>query len=320
MQRRSMIMGGLAALGVLAAGGAWAWRRHSKQLPLLPDQAPMADFLQAYHAVLPAPAGPLRVYHLGHSLTGRDMPLFLAQMAGHSHHSQLGWGASLREHWEPDQIVKGFDAENAHPHFRPVREALASGEYDAVVLTEMAAVEASLKWHVTPHYLALWAKAAREGNPNTRVYLYQSWRELNDPGGWEAMTRADLPAYWEDQFLRRAYRAGSGPVHLIPGGAVLVTAALAAEAGEIAGVSTRAEFFGLNPDGTPDQIHMGDLGNWLIALTHYVVLYQSLPVDIPPRLTRAEGGFYEIPPETARDLSAVVLRVVAQTPGTGAAL
>jgi hypothetical protein len=33
-----------------------------------------------------------------------DMPMMLEQLAadGHDHRSQLGWGATLKSHWEPD--------------------------------------------------------------------------------------------------------------------------------------------------------------------------------------------------------------------------
>ncbi|MEM9095984.1 MAG: hypothetical protein AAGC62_13520, partial [Pseudomonadota bacterium] len=57
---------------------------------------------------------PLTTFHLGHSLVGRDMPAMVAQlaMAGHSYKSQLGWGTSMREHFEPDMTINGFDVEN----------------------------------------------------------------------------------------------------------------------------------------------------------------------------------------------------------------
>ena len=60
-----------------------------------------ADVQALYQAPRALPKGPLRVYHLGHSLVGRDMPAMLAQMAGqgHDYALQLGWGAALSEHW-----------------------------------------------------------------------------------------------------------------------------------------------------------------------------------------------------------------------------
>ena len=88
------------------------------------------DIDAAYAMPLTPPAAPMRVFHLGHSLVGRDMPAMLAQLAGngHSYHSQLGWGTSLREHWDPKLPINGFETENAHVHYRDAKEALASGD------------------------------------------------------------------------------------------------------------------------------------------------------------------------------------------------
>ncbi len=116
------------ALG-LGAMAYWFWAT-----PPRPDPAIVNA---AYGTPLTPPPGPLRVFHLGHSLVGRDMPAMLAQLAGEGHRydSQLGWGTSLREHWEPDLEINGFETSNGHPRFRPAHEAIASGDYDAVVLT-----------------------------------------------------------------------------------------------------------------------------------------------------------------------------------------
>ena len=79
----------LTGLALVAAGGAfWMMRWQSGK----------AEAQALYAAPLPAPKGALRVYHLGHSLVGRDMPAMLAQLAGAGHHydSQLGWAHHLR--------------------------------------------------------------------------------------------------------------------------------------------------------------------------------------------------------------------------------
>ncbi len=67
--------------------GAAVWTTVRK-----PDALSLQDLATLYETPLPAPEGPLTVFHLGHSLVGRDMPAMLAQLAGHgSHASQLGW-------------------------------------------------------------------------------------------------------------------------------------------------------------------------------------------------------------------------------------
>ncbi len=104
-----LILAALALVGLVW----WYW---SKPRP------PGAETIAAAYATpLPPPEGPLSVYHLGHSLVGRDMPAMLAQLggAGHDYALQLGWGTSLKEHWEPDQPINGFETENDTPHSAP---------------------------------------------------------------------------------------------------------------------------------------------------------------------------------------------------------
>ncbi len=317
LDRRRMLGGAVATCAVLGGGllGLRQWRRG----PALPDpRRPLsAQALAAAQAPLPRPDGPLRVYHLGHSLVGRDMPVMLAQLAGHDHASQLGWGTPLRAHWEDRVEIAGFVAENAHPHHRPVREALASGAYDAVVLTEMVELRDAIRWHASPHYLAAWARAARQGNPDVRVYLYETWHRLDDPAGWAERIAADLPALWQAEVLRGALAWDAPPIHLIPGGQALVAAALAAEAGQVPGIARREDFFARNPDGSQDPIHLNDLGHYLIALVHHAVLYHHSPEGLSGDVMRADGTPVQIPAETAVALQRIVWRVVQSTPGTG---
>lgn len=320
MQRRMVIGGGLALVGTVAAGfGAWRYWRGAPGLPAPRTPVDRADFEAAVKPLVP-PEGPLRTYHLGHSLVGRDMPAMLAQLAGHDHASQLGWGASLRQHWEDRLEIPGFAVENAHPHFRPAKDALASGDYDAVVLTEMVELRDAIRWHASPHYLARWAEAARKGNPDVRLYLYETWHRMDDPEGFLPRIANDLPALWEGELQRGAMAWGQAPLHLIPAGKTLKSAIKAVEAGEIPGVSQREAFFTRAPDGTQDMIHPSDLGAYLVALVHYAVLYHRAPLGLPHVLARADGSPVEFGADTAAALQALVWDVVLTTPRTGVSL
>lgn len=300
MQRRII----LAGLAVVAGAGTWAWWRRPRGLS-------DAQWQAAFAMPLPAPQGALVCYHLGHSLVGRDMPAMLAQLtAGHSYNSQLGWGASLWDHWKGQ--INGFAEENAHPAHRPAREALESGAYDAVIFTEMVELRDAIRYHDSAARLADWARLARTARPDVRLYLYETWHRLNDPAGWLERIDSDLSTLWEGQVLRPAMGLpGVGTIYVIPAGRVLAAAVRAAEAGKLPGIADRAAFF-------TDDIHQSDLGNWLVAMTHFATLYHRSPLGLPAQLNRADGSPATPPdPEAARLMQELVWQIVTGYPLAG---
>lgn len=310
MWRRRGVMAGLGAAAVGTAG--WGLLRGPKALG--PDE------LAALHAVpLVPPDGPLATYHLGHSLVGRDMPAMLAQMAGHDHASQLGWGASLAQHRKGE--VPGFEVENAHPAYRDAAGALASGAFGAVVVTEMVELRDAIRWHDSAEHLAHWARAARAGNPAVRLYLYETWHRLDDPEGWLERIDRDLAGLWEAQVLAPAMAAPDvGVIRVIPGGQVMAAAARAIEAGRVPGLTSRQDLFARLPDGSTDPIHFGDIGAWLMACAHFAVIYHRNPAGLPHRFARADGSPALPPPDAAAPvLQEVVWQTVTRYPATGLA-
>jgi hypothetical protein len=279
-----------------------------------------------YAAPLPKPVGALNVYHLGHSLVGRDMPAMVGQLAGdsHSYNSQLGWGTSLKAHWEPEEPIFGFDTENDHPNFRPAKEALNSGEYDTLVLTEMVEIRDAIRYHNSPEYLARWAALAWEVNPKIRIYLYETWHNTDDDAGWLQRIDKDLRDYWQTRVKYPALASGDAPIHLIPAGQVMAAFMRAVDAAGpngIGGIARVEDLFGRNEDGTTDTIHFNDLGAYLVALTHYAVLYHKSPVGLPHELLRADGTPADAPTqEAAKVMQQIVWDVVGLHPETGVAV
>ncbi len=297
----------LLLLAGLAAAAWWLTR---------PRALGAADFAARYAEALP-PQPPASVYHLGHSLVGRDMPAMLAQMMGNRYNSQLGWGASLNQHWQGD--VPGFEVENRPPVFRPAHEAVASGDYDAIVLTEMVELKDAIRYHDSARALADWARLARTARPEVRLYLYETWHRLDDPAGWTARIAADLPALWEGALLRRAMADPAvGTIHVIPAGQVMAALVARIEAGEVPGLARREDLFALNPDGSQDMIHLNDLGAYVVALTHYATLAGKSPLGLPHALKKADGTPAKAPdPAAARIMQEVVWQVVSRYPLSG---
>ncbi|RYD70809.1 MAG: hypothetical protein EOP84_26040 [Verrucomicrobiaceae bacterium] len=276
-----------------------------------------------YAEPLSAPEKPMRVFHIGHSLVGRDMPAMLEQLAGpgHDHRSQLGWGASLKSHWEPDVPISGFEQENAHARYQDATEALRSGLFDALVITEMIGLKAAIKYHDSPTYIREWTRFARDARPTTRVFLYETWHPLDDPGGWLQRLDDDLARLWEGELLAKAMAHGDigGPIHVIPAGQVMAEFVRRVEkSGGLPGLSSRDDLFLIAQNGTRDNIHINDLGSYLVALTHYAVLYHRNPLGLPHALLRADGSAADAPSaEVARVMQEVVWEVVTNYPKTG---
>ena len=314
MTGKRLFLAGLAAPGC----GAAAWTFIARTKASTPDQ-----LAARYTTPVSPPQEPMKVYHLGHSLVGRDMPAMLAQLAEHDHASQLGWGTPLEAHWELDEAIQGFDVENAHDHYRDAKEALASGEFDAFVLTEMVEIEAAIDYFDAPLYLEKWVSAARRGNPDIRVYLYETWHQLDDPQGWLTRLDADPGRYWEGVLLAQAMAATQDmpPIYVIPAGRVMAELVRRIEASDgFDGVTSREDLFARREDGSLDPIHINDLGAYLVALTHYAVLYQRSPVGLPSELYRADGTPANAPGAALAELmQETVWDVVSVLPVTGIA-
>ena len=278
-----------------------------------------------YATPLSPPDKPLHVFHLGHSLVNRDMPAMLEQLggAGHDHRSQLGWGATLQSHWEPDVPINGFAQENAHPRYQDALDAVRSGGFDILVLTEMVEIRDAIRYFEAPKYLRFWAREARTRRPDVRVYLYETWHRLDDAEGWLERLDKDLGRYWEDELLAKGLAHGDtgGPVYVVPAGQALARFVRRLdEQGGLPGLHSREDLFARTPDGTLDAIHLNDQGNYLVALTHYATLYHRSPVGLPYRLKRADGTDADAPEEaTARAMQQVVWEVVTRYPKTGVA-
>ncbi len=264
-----------------------------------------AEF-DALYAVPPtAPEAPLRVYHIGHSLVGHDMPLMLQQLAGDGHgfESQLGWGANMNEHWDLDIPVKGYAESNTHPQHRDPHEAVGSGDYDAIVITEAVEIRAALKWSEPAYFLREIAVAGWEARPDVRIYFYETWHNLDDEEGWLERIDRDLGLYWEGEILRRslAYDNVTKPIYVIPGGQVMAAVSRAIEArGGVGPIRDRNDLFS-------DTIHFNDYGAYLMALTHYAVLYGRSPVGLP------HGGLIKLDGTVAQDPGAEAARLMQET-------
>jgi len=276
-----------------------------------------------YAKPLAKPDKKLEVYHLGHSLVGRTMPSMLQQMAGSGHNfrSQLGWGTSLKEHWEPKLAINGFEEENDHENYLNVFEAIRGAQFNAFVLTEMVEIKDAIKYYDSAHYLQKFVEEIVKYNPDARVYLYESWHKLNDKEGWITRLDRDFDNYWLGRIVDRAHSRmkKSNTIYVIPVGQVMSAFFKEIERlGGVEGISNHEDIFNRNSDGSLDTIHVNDIGNYLVALVHYAVIYQTSPEGLPYQL-KSETGDQAVAPskEAAQLVQEITWQVVSENFRTG---
>lgn len=273
-----------------------------------PEPLSDADLQSLYQEPLSAPEGPLSVFFMGHSLIAHDMPAMLAQLSAEGHHSdsQLGWGAELQAHWGDGDLDGLYQDREAH-------DAVQSGDYDVLVMTEKVSIESSIKYHDSWYYLSEWAAKAQAANPDIRLYMYETWHGLNVEEGWLERLDTDLAKNWEGEIIDRALATGKidGPIYVIPGGQVMAAVAREIEAGGIDGLATRQDLF-------DDTIHFNSIGAYLMAVTHYAVLYGRSPVGLPFNLVNAKDERVPMPSDkAARRMQEIVWDVVTGYTRTG---
>lgn len=226
------------------------------------------------------------IVFVGHSLIGTGLPPLVEggmRAAGSpaTVEAQVINGAPLKYNWDNSAESQTLDA----------RAHLARGGTDVLILTEAIPLAGHVEWNDTAGQVAAFAGLAREANPDTRVYVYETWHSLasgpgaavpDDPGGgvpWRERIDADL-ALWQGVVDQANASLGvPGAVRLIPAGQAMGMAADAIARGEVPGLNDIRDLFS-------DDIHPNGRGFYLVAMTHLAVIAGTSPEGLPAKLTR----------------------------------
>ena len=219
-----------------------------------------------------------KILFVGHSLIGPTLPDLvdagLAQMGQPSTvQAQIINGAPLAYNWDHSADAEGVNGRLA---------LAASGGVTDLVLTEAIPLAGQVQWNDSAGMVARWADAARTGNPDTQVWVYETWHSLasapdaevpDDPGAgvaWRQRLRDDL-AIWQGI---------AGPnARLIPAGQAMGHLADEIVAGKVSGLSDIRDVFA-------DDIHPNGKGLYFLAMVHLAALTGQSPEGLPARLTR----------------------------------
>ncbi|MDB4983275.1 MAG: hypothetical protein JWM82_4027 [Myxococcales bacterium] len=279
-----------------------------------------------------APLGPVsaaKVFYFGHSLVGRDLPVMIGSFAkarGKTWMSQgqIGWGTSLRAHYEWDgafdkNAPNGFARDSqGHPFFAGEGKAqLQTGRYDTLVLTDTAGFVHG-NGDDTVNYATRLVKLARKANPTLRVFLYGTWldrKEFPNEDAWRAQAESDIK-WWERVADRVSEQVEGPPLFVIPGGPILARVTRAAAQGKLPGLTVN-DFFRDNEGGVKDTIHLNDRGFYVMALAHYASIMRDSPVGLPVETQTEDGPAEALSPENAARVQGLVWDVLKAYPRAG---
>lgn len=234
----------------------------------------------------------LRVVQSGHSLTDGIMsPLeSFVRLRGSRRGSLVKStipGSPMEWRW--DHAPEGEDPD--------IRDPKRMANFDVLVVTERVSLSHTVPYHRSSEMALRWAEHAwRYGSDGAgaRSILYATWVDITsgpnypnpykDPEG-HIPFRERLPremALWEEilSYVNARLSDGMPPMEMIPGPLIMAAAYDDIQDGKAPGLESFPELFS-------DDIHLGDKGNYLIALAHFAVIYnkdpRGLPANIPPR-------------------------------------
>ena len=239
------------------------------------------------------------VLFVGHSLIGPDLPPLvegaLNRLSGPSSvQAQVINGASLAYNWDHSAQAEGIDA----------RATLALGTTDALVLTEAQPIAEQMAAGLTLPALTDFARAALTANPDTRIYLYETWPpHPGDDALWRSAIAADLPL-WQSAAQIAGQQAGA-LITVIPAGQAMALLSTEVAAGTVPGATSIRDFLS-------DPIHLSGKGLYFVALVQAAVLSGHSPQGLPPQLTRSwQSRDAVISPELAEALQRIAQQAVS---------
>ncbi len=254
----------------------------------------------------------LSVLMVGHSLFGVDGPDMLqeALRAGQgigTVQAQIINGAPLRYNWEASDKAEGVDA----------RAVLPDGGISHLILTEAIPLANHTQWSDTEVYAQAFFGLAVAANPNTQVYVQETWHSLksgtggaveNDEGAevaWRTRLDQDLPI-WEGivASVAAGNRTETANITLIPAGQAMARLYDEIAAGRVEGIDSINTLFS-------DDIHLNDLGHYFVAMVQFASLTGADPLGLPNQFNDRWGKAFDAPdPDLARVLQRIAWEAV----------
>lgn len=255
-------------------------------------------------------------YFVGHSLVNFDMPYIfhcLAQSAGkeNTYDSQIINGASIWSNYDNYRSAQGL----------PYTEALPTGDYSHMIVTEAIPLLNHTTWSQTYVYADSFLTYARTYRPDIRYYIYETWHCINTGiGGCYDETGVQLP--WQprllDDFPKWAKIVDSvrilqnyNDVYMVPAGQAFYRLSQQIDLGNVPGITSFRELFS-------DDIHLTLTGNYFVACVMYATIYGESPEGLTNIIyDQYNNLILTVPEEVADIIQAVAWQEVCENPYSG---
>lgn len=202
---------------------------------------------------------------------------------------------------------------------QPVDARSDIANYDLLVLTERVPLLNTMGYHNSAEEALRWVRHAWENGAQTVLYATWITRDTG-PGSGDDTAEGHMPfrerlQVEQDRWLEirdhvNSHRPDGMPeMRMIPGPRLMTALYDAISAGQAPGLASIDALF-------HDDIHVNDLGAYVMALAHYTVIYDRSPLDVPLGLGRTPAP----DPELARWLQQFVADVAAQAPEAGVSI
>lgn len=243
------------------------------------------------------PLNDVQPYYIGHSLINLNVPAMVRSLAADAGKStdyayQIGNGANLWWQWDTLQ---------GNEQGIPWQDALPTGQFDAVVVTEAVPLLGQLIWSKTHAFADSFLTTALNYRPDARFFVYETWHcnTTGTPTGcpwdedddllWRPRLTADWPL-WTGIMDSLKLKHPAVPVWMIPAGQAFAMLTDSIEAGKVPGVSDYKTLFS-------DDIHLTEMGNYFVACVMYSCLFRESP-EGRTNQTFSEWGVPFSPPST----------------------
>jgi len=221
---------------------------------------------------------------------------------------QIGNGANLW--WQWDTLLG--NEQGLH-----WQDALPTGDFSAMVVTEAVPLLGHLQWSKTYDYADSFLMAARTYRPDIRFFVYETWHctttgtptgcawDNNDNLLWRPRLAADFPL-WTGIMDSLKNRHPTAAVWMIPAGQAFGMLTDSIVAGRVPGLSNFTDLF-------TDDIHLTDAGNYFVACVMYACLFRESPVGRTNQTFSEWGSPFNAPsPALALKMQQVAWKMVSQ--------